>query len=162
MIRRLGAADLEAFKFLRLMSLEIEPENYASTHGEWAAMSDDEWRRYLTSEPIFVAFEGEKPIALAGVVHQTRKRMAHRASVAMVFVVPERRGSGIAEDIMNCVIGYARAQGLLQLELVVHAGNARAVRFYERFGFGRYGLLPRGFREPAGYVDDLLMVLALD
>ncbi|MBT8460360.1 MAG: GNAT family N-acetyltransferase [Boseongicola sp.] len=162
MIRRLDASDLAAFKHLRLMSLELEPENYASTHAEWAAMSDHEWRHYLTGEPIFAAFEEEKPVALAGVIHQKRDRMAHRASVAMVFVVPERRGSGLADKMMDRVAGYARGCGLVQLELTVQAGNARAVRFYERLGFQRYGLLPRGFREPGGYVDDLLMVLALD
>ena len=63
---------------------------------------------------------------------------------------------------MEALLERARERGLLQLELAVHAGNARAVRFYERFGFERYGLLPRGFREASGYVDDLLMVLALE
>lgn len=162
MIRRLGASDLEAFKHLRLMSLEIEPENYASTHAEWAAMPDEEWCQYLTGEPVFAGFDGDKPVALAGVIHQVRERMAHRASVAMVFVVPERRGSGLAGEIMDHVIAYARECGLLQLELAVHAGNARAVRFYERLGFERYGLLPRGYREAGCDVDDLFMVLKLD
>jgi len=162
MIRRLDASDIEEFKYLRLMSLEIEPENYASTHSEWAALSDDDWRGYLTGSAIFAGFEADAPVALAGLVPQSRARMAHRASLGMVFVVPERRGSAIAGEIMGHVLDFARAEGLLQIELVVHSGNARAVRFYERLGFERYGLLPRGFRDAGGYVDDLLMVLTLD
>ena len=162
MIRKLEASDLEAFRFLRLLSLEIEPENYASTHAEWAALSDEDWAGYLVSSDVFAAFDGETPIALAGLHRQSRARMAHRASLGMVFVVPERRGSGVAGEIMEVVLDDARGLGLIQVELAVHSGNGRAVRFYERLGFRRYGLLPRGFREASGYVDDLLMVLALD
>ncbi len=162
MIRRLDASDLEAFRFLRLMSLEIEPQNYASTHAEWAEMSDAQWCSYFDSSEVFAALEDGVPIALAGLMRQSRARMAHRASLGMVFVVPERRGSGVAGEIMGHVLDHARGLGLRQVELAVHAGNGRAVRFYERLGFERYGLLPRGFHEPGGYVDDLLMVLALD
>ena len=162
MIRRLGRADLAAFKYLRLMSLRSEPENYASTHAEWAALSDEDWAGYLKSSAVFAAFDGDAPVALAGLSRQSRARMAHRASLGMVFVVPEKRGSGVAARIMDHVIGFARGEGVLQLELAVHSGNARAVGFYKRLGFRIYGTLPRGFREKSGYVDDLLMVLALD
>jgi ribosomal protein S18 acetylase RimI-like enzyme len=162
MIRQLEASDLEAFKFLRLMSLEIEPENYASTHAEWAALTDEDWAGYLVSSDVFAAFDGARPVGLGALTPQVRERMAHRASLGMVFVVPERRGSRVAAAVMEALLERARERGLLQLELAVHAGNARAVRFYERFGFERYGLLPRGFREASGYVDDLLMVLALE
>ena len=162
MIRHLTPSDLPTFKHLRLMSLRLEPENYASTHDEWAALSDKEWTQYLVTSDVFAAFEGDEPVALAAVTPQARARMAHRGSIGMVFVLPERRGSRIAAEIMGVVIEHARARGMVQVELAVHAGNARAVRFYERLGFQRYGLLPRGFHEPGGYVDDLLMVLALD
>ena len=162
MIRYLTPSDLPAFKLLRLMALRLEPKNYASTHDEWAALSDEDWAQYLVTSDVFAAFEEDTPIALAGLHRQSRARMAHRASLGMVFVVPERRGSGVAGEIMAHVLSHARGLGLAQVELAVHAGNGRAVRFYERLGFERYGLLPRGFREPGGYVDDLLMVLALD
>lgn len=101
MIRHLTPSDLPAFKHLRLMALRLEPENYASSHDESAALSDEDWARYLETSDVFAAFEGDEPVALAAVTPQTRARMAHRGSVGMVFVLPERRGGGNAAEFMG-------------------------------------------------------------
>jgi len=50
----------------------------------------------------------------------------------------------------------------LQAELALLSENARAVRLVRAALFLYLGTLPRRFCELGGYVDDLLMVLALD
>ena len=65
MIRALGASVLDAFKTLRLWSLDIESQNYAATCEEWAQMPDSAWLGYFDSSDIFAAFDGVMPIVLA-------------------------------------------------------------------------------------------------
>lgn len=48
-------SDLPAFKHLRLMALRLESENYASTHDERAALSDEDWARYLVTSDVLEA-----------------------------------------------------------------------------------------------------------
>ena len=55
MIRQLTPSDLPAFKHLRLMALRLEPENYASTHDEWTALSDEGWAQFLVTSDVLEA-----------------------------------------------------------------------------------------------------------
>ena len=55
MIHRLTSADLPAFKHLRLMALWLESENYASTHDERAALSDEGWAQFLVTSDVLEA-----------------------------------------------------------------------------------------------------------
>ena len=160
-VRRLGAEELDILKQLRLTSLRLEPDNYASDYDDWAAKNDDAWRVYL-DEPVFAAFDNTRAIGLLGLIPQTKSRMAHRASLGMVWVAPEARGMGAADLLLRAAIDHARSLGVDQLELSVNAENARAVRFYQRHGFDAYGRLPRGFRTSKGFVDDLLMARRID
>ncbi len=160
-VRRLGKSDLNILKKLRLNSLKLDPDNFASDYEDWVAKSDDEWRAYL-DEPVFAAFVEEDAVGLIGLIPQTKSRMAHRAGVGMVWVEPSARGSGVSDALMTAVLDEARRSGLLQIELSVNAENARAVAFYEKHAFSVFGRLPRGFRTSVGFVDDLLMVRKLD
>ena len=160
-VRRLGPDDLEAFKALRLESLKLDPDNYASDWDVWAGYSDEIWLQFL-DEPTFGAFDGDKAIALMGLIPQTKSRMAHRAGIGMVWVAPDNRGAGVADALLVTCLEEAERMGCVQVELSVNSGNARAISFYRRHGFEDYGTLPRGFRTSDGFVDDLLMVKKLD
>jgi ribosomal protein S18 acetylase RimI-like enzyme len=160
-VRRLGARDLDVFRDLRLRSLRRDPDNYASDYEDWINYPDARWLAYL-DEPVFAAFVEGAAVGLIGLIPQTRARMAHRTGLAMVWVDEDRRGEGVADALLTACLDMARGLGCLQVELSVNAENARAVRFYERHGFRCYGRLPRGFRTPTGFVDDIEMVLLLD
>jgi ribosomal protein S18 acetylase RimI-like enzyme len=54
-----------------------------------------------------------------------------------LVVAPDVRGAGIGHLLMACVEQTARALGLDTLKVAVMAGNDRALRFYESFGFVR-------------------------
>ena len=55
--------------------------------------------------------------------------------VQSLFIVPEHRGSGLLELLLDHLAGAAAVVGALELRLYAHRGNERAVRAYERCRF---------------------------
>lgn len=58
-----------------------------------------------------------------------------------IYVRPEYRGTGLADDLMNAVLTVARDQDLPldRIVLDVDSGNERARSFYDRYGFDHWG-----------------------
>ncbi|WP_336024813.1 GNAT family N-acetyltransferase [Halobellus salinisoli] len=58
-----------------------------------------------------------------------------------VFVAPDYRGTGVADDLMDAVLACARSQDLPldRLVLDVDCENDRARAFYGRYGFEHWG-----------------------
>lgn len=155
-IRRIDAAEVEAFKRIRLEALCEEPLAYASTYEDWAVLSDEEWRKRM-SEPVVAAFLGEEPVGLAGLMQQRSGKMTHRASIVMVYVRKSQRGTGLAGDLVDAIVDEARALGIVQLELAVTAENQAAARFYERKGFVEIGRIPGALLHEGREIDDIMM-----
>ena len=59
-----------------------------------------------------------------------------------VAVLPGHRGQRVAEQMLTLSEEIARERGACKLTLEVLAGNASAVRLYERIGFAGYQLDP--------------------
>ncbi|CCM75644.1 GCN5-related N-acetyltransferase [Rhizobium mesoamericanum STM3625] len=157
MIRILGIEDVAIFKAIRLEALLTEPAAFASSVEDWEALSDDEWRTRLADGPIFAAFKGNDPIGIMGLSRQRASKIAHRATLIMVYVRGSERAGGHARELLNATVAFARKSGIRQLELAVSAENTSARRFYEREGFhevGRSG----GFIHDSREIDDVIMV----
>ncbi|MEU9622322.1 GNAT family N-acetyltransferase [Streptomyces sp. NPDC087228] len=66
----------------------------------------------------------------------------HQAHVVGVFVRPEARGAGLAEELFRAGTDWAWSLGEPRIErvrLYVHEDNARAAAFYRRIGFAPTG-----------------------
>jgi ribosomal protein S18 acetylase RimI-like enzyme len=50
-------------------------------------------------------------------------------------VVPEHRGHGLVELLLDHLVRMADASGALDLRLYAHSSNVRALRAYRRCGF---------------------------
>lgn len=61
--------------------------------------------------------------------------------LSKVYLLPAMRGRGLGRAVLAFVEGAARAAGARELWLTVHKGNASAIAFYERMGFGVTGPL---------------------
>jgi RimJ/RimL family protein N-acetyltransferase len=155
-IRQIDATEVEAFKLIRLEALRAEPSAYASSYEDWAVLTDEEWRNRMR-EPVFVAFQGDEPVGLAGLFRQRSSKMAHRALLVMVYVRRHLRGTGIAGGLLKAAADHARDIGIRLLELAVTAENPAAKRFYEREGFVEVGRIPGGFLHEGREIDDILM-----
>jgi GNAT superfamily N-acetyltransferase len=158
MIRIAGADDVESFKRIRMEALRLEPAAFASSAEDWDRLSDDDWRQRLLGDPVFLAFDGDKPVAIMGLLRQRASKMVHRATIIMVYVRREMRGTGLAGRLLDHVVDYARDNGIKQLELTASAENASAIRFYRNAGFADAGLIPAGVIHEGREIDDLIMV----
>lgn len=160
--RRLLSEDAGIYRTVRRESLVAHPEAYASTVAYLDGQDDTSLAKRLEEIPTFAAFEGDRPVALMGYVREPMSAMAHRAMLINVYVAEGFRGSGIGESLFAVLSDAAREDGIRQIELAVTVENDRAFGFYKRLGFHLVGTIPRGFRHGDRFVDEHLMVLALD
>ena len=156
-IRLLTPEDVEIFRRIRLEALRVEPSAFASRVEDWEALSTEEWRRRLTETSVFVAFRDDEPVGIMGLMRQRSTKMAHRATIIMVYVRKTFRGAGIAAGLLEMATNHARDIGIRQLELAVTAENPAAYRFYEREGFAEIGRVPGGFLHDGREIDEILM-----
>ncbi len=83
-------------------------------------------------------------------------RCGHIAN-ASYAVRSDRRGMHIGEALVSDSIERCRALGfgILQFNAVV-ADNAPALKLYEKLGFVRLGVIPKGFRKKDGSFADII------
>lgn len=160
MIRRISTTELEAFRRIRLEALRCEPDAFASSYAQWCNFLTADWNARM-SDPIFVAFIGHEPIALMALKPLEPAKMAHRATLAMVYVNKSFRGSGLARAMLEAVTGYAVSKRITQIELGVRADREQAIRFYKGVGFHEIGRVPHGHTDARGEFDEILMALRL-
>lgn len=161
-IKHLDPDDVDIFRSIRLEALNREPQAFASTAADWERLSTEEWRARLAANAVFVAFEGDQPLGIMGLMRERASRLAHRATIIMVYVRDEARGSGVARQLLTHLTDHARSTGTRLLELVVRADNDAAIRFYEREGFYKIGHVPGGLLDGDEEVDEFLMARHID
>jgi GNAT superfamily N-acetyltransferase len=122
-------------------------------HDAWAAMlaklhpdgSAEEFRREIEQwvrlpEP-YVAFLAEEGGASIGFVDARVRNYAEGAPnlraayVEDLWVAPERRGRGVAGQLLAAVEGWAREEGLDWLGSDTWPDNEASIRFHARHGF---------------------------
>jgi len=91
-----------------------------------------------------VETDGPSDHGLGGYLFLLPERLAFvwdAAVVNEVYVRPGRRGTGLADDLMDRAVEHARGQALPldRLVLDVDRENDRARAFYERHGFAHWG-----------------------
>jgi ribosomal protein S18 acetylase RimI-like enzyme len=162
MIRHLAPEDFEFFRRIRLEALRAEPAVFASSAEDWEKLPDEEWRRRLTVNAVFVDFIEGEPVAIMGLIRQSASKMAHRATIVMVYVRKDRRGAGHAQALLDALVRHAREAGIRQLELAVSAENPAAIRFYRREGFVEAGRIAGGTIHGGREIDEILMTRRID
>ena len=90
-----------------------------------------------------LAFAGEQAVGLVNCI-EGFSTFACRPLVNIhdVAVLPGHRGQRVGEQMLALSEEIARERGACKLTLEVLAGNASAVRLYERVGFAGYQLDP--------------------
>ncbi|WP_395447700.1 GNAT family N-acetyltransferase [Aminobacter sp. UC22_36] len=160
-VRLLAPDDYEVFKRIRLEALRTAPEAFASSASDWEKLPDDEWRRRIENNSVVVCFRQDEPVGIMGLMRQQSSKMAHRASLIMVYMRPSERGGGQAAAMLGLLLDHARASGIWQVELAVSAENPAAIRFYRREGFDEIGRIPAGFLHEGREIDEIMMARRL-
>lgn len=139
-ITRIGPADWERFRAVRLASLSESPAAFGSRYDDWVVAPVDRWRARLAQVPLtLLALEG--PTAVGVVSGQPVGEQW--VELISMWVAPAARGTGVARQLIDAVVGWAAGQDRMTF-LMVRSDNVRAQRSYARAGFVDTGV-PEGW-----------------
>ena len=190
-VRRLHAADVDAYRILRLHALQHAPTSFGSSFAEEQARPLAELAQSLGpagDKLMFGAFvpapltghtavftapqiQPEAPpkappapvlIGMVGLAQEVGLKTQHMAAVRSMAVHQSWQGQGVGRALLAHLLVCARAMPPLRLlTLKVTDGNASAIGLYASMGFTPYGRLAQALYADGVYYDDLLMALAL-
>jgi ribosomal protein S18 acetylase RimI-like enzyme len=161
-VRRLNAADAEAFREIRLEGLRLDPDAFGSALSDHINRPLDHFRKRLTGSNVVGCFDGTRLMGIAAYNREQGGNTRHRAMITSVYVRPEARGQGRMAAILAELEAIGRRDGVLQLELHVALDNAAGIAAYERAGYERHGVSPRAILSGGRFIDEVLMVRRLD
>jgi GNAT superfamily N-acetyltransferase len=157
-VRPIRADEWAEVRELRLLALQdpAAPIAFLETYEQAAAQPDSFWReraeraaggtavrQFVAESPDDVTWTGMVTVLIEDAGSEDvfgraiRERQAH---IVGVFVRPEHRGSGVIDALFAAAVEWASSDAeVARVRLYVHEDNARAERFYRRFGFVRSG-----------------------
>ncbi|MFJ6621809.1 GNAT family N-acetyltransferase [Kitasatospora sp. NPDC091335] len=144
-IERIGRADWQRLRKVRLAQLLDTPLAFGETHETATRHGEGEWRARCdwVNEPdrlglVAVDTAGEW---VATMLSAPNRVQASALDVIGVWVDPAHRGRerGVADALLDTVLAWARVRGAGRLLLGVHEANPRAAAFYLRRGFAYTG-----------------------
>lgn len=142
-LTRIGPADWETFREVRLASLAESPAAFGSRYADWVDAPVERWQSRLAQVSFnLVAREGTHVVGVASgqVVDD------EWVELISMWVAPAMRGTGAAGQLIDRVVEWA-AESSRSTFLMVHSDNTRARTAYERTGFVDVGV-------PEGWPDD--------
>jgi L-amino acid N-acyltransferase len=112
-----------------------QPASYEDRLAWWQA-------RLKQGYPVIVAAEGRHVLGFA-TFGDFRSWPGYRFTVeGTVHIHAHRRGHGMGRQLLDAIVERARALGKHSMMAGVDSENAASLRFLERYGFERAGLLP--------------------
>lgn len=156
-IRPVRADEWQLVKELRLAALQdpAAPVAFLETYQQGLEQSDELWQertvggseagdggvRQFVAEAPDGSWAGSVTVLIErpdGEVRFGAAADVHQAHVVGVFVRPEARGRGVAEELFRAGMDWAWSLGeprIARVRLYVHENNPRASAFYRRIGF---------------------------
>ncbi|WP_256212876.1 N-acetyltransferase [Arthrobacter sp. yr096] len=149
-VRRLHADDWQLLKNVRLEMLTDTPMAYVESLDAARRQTDTQWQERAVAmsgdgSMTLVADAGHDGSRFCGLMrvvlkHPQDPQKPVQAMLLSVYVAPERRGLGLADQLLDEACAAAAGQlGAGLMELGVHEDNTRALAFYRRHGFETTG-----------------------
>ena len=160
LVRPLRADEAALYRDIRLEALRLHPEAFGSAFEQEAAEPRSFFEQRLTANTIFAGFRGQEVLGVAGFMPETGLKRAHKGHLWGMYVRSAARGTGLARQLVEAVLGFAQERvELVQLSVV--KGNVPAHRLYVALGFAPYGLEERALKVDGQYLDEVHMVKRL-
>lgn len=156
-IRPVRAGEWQLVKELRLAALRdpVAPVAFLETYEQGVERADAFWRERAAGSSetgdgekrqfVAVAPDGSWAGSVTVLIERPDAEVpfgtaadVHQAHVVGVFVRPEARGRGVAEELFRAGMDWAWSLGeprIAQVRLYAHENNPRASAFYRRIGF---------------------------
>jgi ribosomal protein S18 acetylase RimI-like enzyme len=161
-VRALSPQDAEAYQRVRLLGHRDSPTAFASSYEEESSNPAVEVARRLEPKQdgaVFGAFEHSTLQGIIGVQRESLRKLAHKAYIWGMYVVPTAQRSGIGTLLIARAIQYAQAElAVRSVVLGVNTRNVAAVALYRKLGFTEYGLEKGSFLIDGVLHDEYLMV----
>lgn len=112
--------------------------------------------------PLWVAEDSSKPglgaIGYLGFFHFMNERPGYFITADLaIYLHPDYQRCGLGSYLLDQAVQRAPALGIETLSATIFASNEASIRLFEKFGFERWGLMPRVARLE-GVEKDLLLV----
>lgn len=78
----------------------------------------------------FIAVSQNQPIGIAVAGYEGK-----RGWLYYIGVIPEARGQGVAQKLIDAALTYLRTLGAPKVLLFIREGDEHLIAYYERFGF---------------------------
>lgn len=163
-IKRLRPQDAGDYYGIRLEALKMNPEAFAASYMEEKRQVADKYKGRFGNDDSFTfgAFDDDGLIGTVTLIPEKLLKLNHRATIVAMYVKPEKRGNGVAKQLIEEAITTARKlKGIEQIHLTVVSSNKAANRLYASFGFETYGIEKNSLKVDGTYYDEELMVLFL-
>jgi RimJ/RimL family protein N-acetyltransferase len=164
-IRRLGIADADRFKAMRVDAAKESPASVKPTpEEEWEKSIDDFQKKLGWDSHNFIlgAFDGDQLVGIAGLRRERGKKIHHTAILWGIYVTPHYRARGIAKSLVKSILDIAGGIAeITQIKLCVHTRNAPARQLYTSSGFKPYGIERNVIRIGEESFDEELMMMTL-
>ena len=136
-VRRLGEADWQEFRRVRLYALEESPEAFSATRAEEEASDDASWLERVRRSPRFLAERGGTVVGMAslGRYEVAEGESDNSGEIYGLWVTPALRGTGVATALVNAASRQAGDDGRSHIVYWVSTSNGRAVAFASGLGF---------------------------
>jgi ribosomal protein S18 acetylase RimI-like enzyme len=161
LIRQAEPIDAAVLREIRLEALQNHPEVFGSDVDSEMDRPLTFWEEMLADlihNAVFVAEFKANLIGMTGIFIHDRIKLRHTGNIWGVYVQPGWRGLGIADQLIQSSLNWAKEKGLQQVKLAVITSNPSAIHLYERCGFREYGIDPNVIQwQGVGY-DEILMV----
>ena len=162
--RILLISEWQEWKALRLEMLQNYPIMFGASYEQELLRSDDYWKDSLNIDKnnvIFGAFVDGVLVGSVGFYVEHEEKKKHKGVLWGVYVKPEYRGKGVANDLMQAMIAHAKTK-VIQVQLSVLIINELAFDLYQKYGFSIYGTEFRALQVDGRFYGEHLMVLNLD
>ena len=161
-IREGRPEDADALHALHVAALHSHPEAFASgadETDEQARLWKGRFRRFRRQGlgTICLAETAGELVGMSGVYRRDLARARQVATVWGMYVHPAWRGQGLAGELLEANIRWARAHDVRIVRLAVSVANQPAISCYHRVGFTVYGIEPDALYYDGVYYDELLM-----
>jgi ribosomal protein S18 acetylase RimI-like enzyme len=135
MIRQIQREDWQRLRDVRLRALAQAPEAYLETHAIASSFSDERWMERATPDDEGCSFAVEHAGRFDGLVSCFTAGDPGSVFLVAMWVAPELRGTGVASELVERIVDWAREHRAERVCLSVEPENERAARLYEKCGF---------------------------
>ncbi len=136
--RRLNLGEGQLYRAVRLEALRDSPEAFSTRYEDAVARSDQSWADQADStatgsdRATFLIIQ-DRPVGMAALYRDVNDPEV--GELIQMWVAPEVRGGSSAHDLLLEIFRWAGSRRFLRVRAEVMRDNARALRFYEKFGF---------------------------